>query len=88
MPLYYSHKSRDIINDTIKYLTYHFLLKHVSFTTYYPQRNGHVKSINKVFGIFLTKLVNENKINWDEHLSIMLFLYIIAYKVSMGCTPY
>jgi hypothetical protein len=28
------------INDAIKYLTYHFLLKHVSFTTYYPQRNG------------------------------------------------
>jgi len=23
-------------NDAIKYLTYHFLLKHVSFTTYYP----------------------------------------------------
>jgi len=27
------------INDAIKYLTYHFLLKHVSFTTYYPQGN-------------------------------------------------
>jgi hypothetical protein len=24
------------INDAIKYLTYHFLLKHVSCTTYYP----------------------------------------------------
>jgi hypothetical protein len=24
------------INDAIKYLTYHFLIKHVSFTTYYP----------------------------------------------------
>jgi hypothetical protein len=24
------------INDVIKYLTYHFLLKHVSSTTYYP----------------------------------------------------
>jgi hypothetical protein len=23
-------------NDAIKYLTYHFLLKHLSFTTYYP----------------------------------------------------
>jgi hypothetical protein len=27
------------INDAIKYLTYHFLLKHVSFTTYYLQGN-------------------------------------------------
>jgi hypothetical protein len=28
------------INDAIKYLTNHFLMKHVSFTTYYPQENG------------------------------------------------
>jgi hypothetical protein len=28
------------INDVIKYLTNHFLLKHVSFTTYYLQGNG------------------------------------------------
>jgi hypothetical protein len=28
------------INDVIKYVTYHFILKHVSFTTYYSQENG------------------------------------------------
>jgi hypothetical protein len=28
------------MNDVINYLTNHFLLKHVSFTTYYPQGNG------------------------------------------------
>jgi len=28
------------INDAIKYLAYHFLMKHVSSTTYYPQGNG------------------------------------------------
>ncbi len=28
------------INDAIKYLIYHYLLKHVSSTTYYPQGNG------------------------------------------------
>jgi hypothetical protein len=28
------------INDAIKYLTDHFLLKHLSFTTYYLQGNG------------------------------------------------
>ncbi len=51
------------INDAIKYLTNHFFLKHVSFTTYYPQGNGQVKYINKVLGTLLTKLVNENKTN-------------------------
>ncbi len=36
----------------------------------------------------LTKLINENKIDWDEHLSTMLFSYRIAYKVATTYTPY
>jgi hypothetical protein len=36
----------------------------------------------------LTKLVNENRTDWDEHLSIVLFSYITAYKVAIGYTPY
>jgi hypothetical protein len=55
------------INDAIKYLTNHFLMKHVSSTTYYPQGNGQAKFTSKVLGTLLSKLVNENNINWDEH---------------------
>jgi hypothetical protein len=76
------------INDVIKYLTNHFLLKHMNFTTYYPQGNGQVDSTNKILGTLLTKLVNDNKIDWDEHLSTMLFSYIIAYIVARWYTPY
>jgi uncharacterized membrane protein len=36
----------------------------------------------------LTKLVNENRTDWDEHLSTMLFSYIIAYKIVTWYTPY
>jgi hypothetical protein len=49
------------INDVIKYLINHFLMKHVSSTTYYPKGNEWVESINKVFGTLLTKLVSENR---------------------------
>jgi hypothetical protein len=52
----------NFINDTLKHLTKQFLLKHVSSTTYYPQGNGQVDSINKIIGRLLTKLVNEKKI--------------------------
>jgi hypothetical protein len=76
------------INDTIKHLIEQFLLKHASYATYYPQRNGQAKSKNKVIGILLTKLVNEKRRNWDEHLSTILFSYNIAYKVAIGYTPY
>jgi len=54
------------INDDMKYLTDHFLLKHVSSATYYRQGNGHIEFINKVFGTLLTKLVSENRTYWDE----------------------
>jgi transposase InsO family protein len=76
------------INDANKYLIDHFLMKHVSSTIYYLQRNGKVESINKVFGTLLTKLVSENRIDWDEHLSTMLFSYRIAYKVATKYTPF
>jgi hypothetical protein len=56
--------------------------------TYYPQGNGRVEFTNKVFGMLLTKLICENIIKWDEHLSIMLFSYKIVYKVATRYTPY
>jgi hypothetical protein len=85
----YSHRSRAyFLNDAIKYFTYHFLLKHVSFTTYYPQGNGQDESINKVLGTLLTKLVTENRTDWDEHMFIILFSYKTTYKVTIGYTPY
>ncbi len=77
-----------IINDAFKYLIDHFLLKHVSSTTYYLQGNGQVESTNKVLGTLLTKLVNENRTNQDEHLSIVLFTYGFVYKVATRYTPY
>jgi len=63
-------------------------MKHVSFTTYYYQGNGQVEFINKVLGTLLTKLVNENRTNWDEHMSTMLFSYKTAYKTITRYTPY
>jgi hypothetical protein len=76
------------INDAIKYLINHFLLKHVNSITYYPHGNGQVKSTNKVFETLLTKLVSENKTDYDEHLSKMLFSYKTTYKVAIEYTPY
>ncbi len=60
----------------------------MSSTTYYPKGNGQVEFTNKVFGTLLTKLVSENKIDWDEHLFTMLFSYKITYKVAIRYPPY
>jgi hypothetical protein len=39
-------------------------------------------------GTLLIKLVNENKIDWDEHLPTILFSYMTPYKVIIKHTPY
>jgi hypothetical protein len=41
-----------------------------------------------VIGRLLTKLVHEKRTNWDEHLSTILFLNRIVYKVATNYTPY
>ncbi len=76
------------IDDTLQHLMEQILLKHVSSITYNPQGNGQVESTDKVISRLLTKLVNEKKTNWDEHLSTIFFSYKIAYKVATSYTPY
>jgi hypothetical protein len=60
----------------------------VNSTTYYPQGNGQAEFTNKVLRTLLTKLINENRTDWDEHLSTVLFSYITTYEVAIGYTPY
>ncbi len=55
-----TNQGTHFINDDIRYLIDHFILRHTSSTIYYPQGNGQAKSTNKVFGMLLTKLVSEN----------------------------
>jgi hypothetical protein len=69
-------------------LTNHFTFRHTNSTIYYPQGNGQVESTNKVFGTLLTKLMNENRNDWDEHMSIILFSYQTTYKVETGHTSF
>jgi len=76
------------INDVIKHLTNHFLLKHVNSITYYPEGNGHVESTNNILGTLLSKLVSESKTNCDEHLPTVLFSYKTTHKVATWYTPY
>jgi hypothetical protein len=60
------------INNATKYLIDHFLLKHVSFITYYPQGYGQIESTNKVSGTLLTKLLKIEQIG-------MKFIYSVIF---------
>jgi transposase InsO family protein len=58
-----TNQGTHFINNVIRYLTDHFILRHINSIVYYPQGNGQRESINKVFGTLFTKLVNEN---WND----------------------
>jgi hypothetical protein len=84
----FSDQGTHFINEAIEILTTHFLFRHTSFTTYYLQINGHAEFTNKVIGLLLTKLINENHMDWDKHLHIVLFVYKITFKVDTSHTPF
>jgi hypothetical protein len=83
-----TYQGTHFINDAIRYLIDHLILKHISFIVYYPQGNGQVQSINKVLGTLFTKLVNENRNDWYEHMSTLLFFHLTTLKVGIGHIPF
>jgi len=83
-----SDQGTHFINEAIDQLMEQFLIQHRTSTPYYPQGNGQAESTNKVIGSLLTKLVNEHRTDWDEHLPTVLFSYRTAYKIGTGYTPF
>ena len=83
-----SDQGSHFLNGTIQVLTEHFLLRHTTSTTYYPQGNGQAESTNKVIVKMLQKLVNDNRTDWDIQLYMVLFSYRMAYKVATGHFPF
>jgi hypothetical protein len=83
-----TNQGTHFINDVIRYLTDHFILRHINFIVYYPQGYGQVESINKIFGKLLMKLMKDNWNDWDEHLSTIFLFYITTFKVGTNHTPF
>ncbi len=48
------------VNWTIEILNEEFMITYLNLTTYYLERNGQAKSINKILGKILAKLVYKN----------------------------
>ena len=83
-----SDQGSHFLNGTIQVLTKHFLLRHTTSTTYYPQGNGQAESTNKVIVTMLQKLVNDNCTDWNIQLYTVLFSYQTAYKMATGHPPF
>ena len=83
-----SDQGEHFINNLIRELTSHYAIVHKKSAPYYPQANGLAESTNKTLQTILKKIVNDNRIDWDERLHSTLWAYRTIFKTSIGSTPF
>ncbi|MCO5556627.1 hypothetical protein L7F22_010178 [Adiantum nelumboides] len=83
-----SDRGTHFINEVIENLLDEFMVIHLKSTPYHPQVNGQAESTNKILVTVLTKIVSESRTDWDQKLHSSLWAYRVAYKTSIGTTPF
>jgi hypothetical protein len=76
------------VNEIIQFLLKKFLIGHRKSTTYHPQENGVVESLNKTLQKGLTKIFGIDKNEWDDKYPAVIWAYRSAYKRLNGYTPF
>ena len=83
-----SDRGLHYINQAIEYLLEEFMVAHRNSALYHPQANGQAKSTNKILGAVFTKIVSDKRSDWELKLHATLWAYRVAYKTSIGTTPF
>ncbi|MCO5574477.1 hypothetical protein L7F22_028262 [Adiantum nelumboides] len=83
-----SDRETHFINEVIENLLDEFMVIHRKSAPYHPQANGQAESTNKILVTVLTKIVSESRADWDQKLHSALWAYRVAYKTSIGTTPF
>ena len=83
-----SDRGTHFINEVIHYLLDEFMVRHRKSAPYHPQANGQAESKNKILKMVLTKIVSESKTDWELKLHFVVWAYRVAYKMTIGTTPF
>ncbi|MCO5577836.1 hypothetical protein L7F22_049587 [Adiantum nelumboides] len=83
-----SDRGTHFINEVIEQLLDEFMVIHQKLAPYHPQANGQAESTSKILVTVLSKIVNESRVDWDQKLHSALWAYRVAYKISIGTTPF
>ena len=82
-----SDQGTHFINEIVHELSTYYAVVHQRSTSYYPQANGLAESTNKTLQMIIRKVVNENRIDWNQKLHSALWAYRTSYKTVIKSTP-
>ena len=76
------------LNEVIENLLEKFMVIHKKLAPHHPQANGQAKSTNKILKAILTKIVSGLKNDWGLKFHLALWVYRVAYIMTIGTTPF
>jgi hypothetical protein len=83
-----SDRGTNLLSEIMRQLYQILGVSKDSTTSYNPQCDGLVESVNKTLINILKNYVNEYKTNWDEKLPFALTALRISENKATGCSPF
>ena len=83
-----SDRGKHFLNEVIENLFGKFMIIHNKSAPYHLQANGQAESTNKILKSVLTKIVSTTKTDWELKLRSAVWAYRVAFKTSIGTTPF
>nr|GEV70479.1 reverse transcriptase domain-containing protein [Tanacetum cinerariifolium] len=83
-----SDRGTHFCNDQFSRVMEKYGVTHRLSTAYHPQTSGQVKVTNRGLKRILKRMMGENHALWSDKLEDALWAFQIAFKTSVGCTPY
>nr|GFA18936.1 reverse transcriptase domain-containing protein [Tanacetum cinerariifolium] len=83
-----SNRGTHFCNDQFSRVMARYGVTHRLSTAYHPQTSGQVEVTNRGFKRILERTVGENRASWGDKLEDALWAFQIAFKTSVGYTPY
>ena len=81
-------RGRQFSSNLIEDLLAHHKIKHRTSTPYHPQANGQVEVTNRALEEILTKVVSNNRKDWEDRLVEATWAYNTTLKTTTAFTPY
>nr|GEX52575.1 reverse transcriptase domain-containing protein [Tanacetum cinerariifolium] len=83
-----SDRGTHFCNDQFAKVMLKYGVTHRLAIEYRPQTSGQMEVSNRGLKRILERTVGENRASWSDKLDDALWAFCIAFKTSIGCTPY